>query len=182
MATTVRHTNDERTVRCPIDGCDETPLARGVHLHIMRSVGDGHGDQGDVPDGVDLDDLETVGEREVSMDYPEKRDTERVARLCPYCERPYRGKQGVMIHLGQTAGRKNHPENPRERHDPDDFAIVRVDENENVIDVVEDGATLADATDDLNEHERETIEGAIEAMRERGMEDKAEVFEDLLLA
>lgn len=183
-AKTHKHINDERTVVCPVEGCDETPLARGVHLHVMRSDGNGHGPQGDVPPHITFDNLETAGSRQVSMNYPEHRETEHVARLCPYCERPFRGKHGVMIHLGQTAGRKNHPENPRELHDPDDFAVVHVDDNENVVEVVEDGAVLPSATkrDDIDEHQREVVEGAIEAMRDRGMGDKAEMFEDLLLA
>jgi len=181
---TCKHTNDERTVRCPVEGCEETPLARGVHLHVMRSDGDGHGPQGDVPDHLDFENLETAGDREVEMDYPETRDSETVMRLCPYCERPFQGKKGVMIHLGQTAGRKNHPENPRDLHDPDDFAIVHVDENQNVVEVVEEGKSLPFATEreDLDEHQQEVIEGAVEGMRDRGMADKAEVFEDLLLA
>jgi hypothetical protein len=77
------HTNDERTVRCPVDGCDATPLARGINLHINRSSGGGHGPAGEVPSDISLDNLETVGEREVEMDYPEERDNETHARLSP---------------------------------------------------------------------------------------------------
>jgi hypothetical protein len=126
------HTNDERTVRCPVEGCDATPLARGVNLHINRSSGDGHGPRGEVPDHISLDDLETVGEREVEMDYPEERDTDNAARLCPYCSETFAGVQGLMIHLGQTAGRKNHPANPKDRHEPRDFPRVKVDAEGNV--------------------------------------------------
>lgn len=132
------HRNNERTVKCPVEDCDATPLARGVNLHILRSSGDGHSEQGSVPDDLDLDNLETVGEKSVSMDYPEEREVEAVARLCPYCGTTFRGKNGVLIHLGQMNGRKNHPENAGEHHDPEDFPIVRVDEQENVIAVVED--------------------------------------------
>ena len=126
------HQNDERTVRCPVEGCDATPLARGVNLHINRSSGDGHGPRGEVPDHISLDDLETVGEREVEMDYPEERDNEKHARLCPYCSETFAGVQGLMIHLGQTAGRKNHPANPKDRHEPRDFPRVKVDAEGNV--------------------------------------------------
>lgn len=126
------HTNDERTVRCPVEDCDSTPLARGVNLHVLRSSGDGHGPQGEVPDHISLDELETVGEREVKMDYPEERDNEKHARLCPYCSETFSGISGLMIHLGQTAGRKNHPENPKERHDAGDFPRVEVDSEGNV--------------------------------------------------
>jgi hypothetical protein len=81
----------------------------------MRSSGDGHGPRG-IPDNVSLENLETVGEREVKIDYPDKRDNEKHTRLCPYCSETFAGVQGLMIHLGQTAGRKNHPANPEDRH------------------------------------------------------------------
>jgi hypothetical protein len=126
------HKNDERTVRCPVEGCEATPLARGINLHIMRSSGDGHGPQGEVPDSLSLENLETVGEREVEMDYPDERDNEKHARLCPYCNQTFTGISGLMIHLGQTAGRKNHPANPKDRHEPSDFPRVEVDAEGNI--------------------------------------------------
>jgi len=151
-----KHSNDERTVECPVEGCEATPLARGVHLHIMRSAGDGHGPHGDVPDGIDLDNLKTAGSRNVDMEYPEERDVESVARMCPYCERPFRGKHGVMIHLGQLAGRKNHPEDAADRHELDDFPVVHVDENGNVTEVVKGRAEMPSTQrrrDDGNDEE-----------------------------
>jgi len=138
------HRNDERTVRCPVEGCGKEVLARGLHLHVRQSAGDGHGPQGDIPGHISLDNLETVGEQEVEMDYPEERDTENVARLCPYCSQTFVGVQGLMIHLGQTAGRKNHPENPKDRHEPGDFPRVEVDAEGNVQQAV-DTATTASA-------------------------------------
>jgi hypothetical protein len=140
------HRNDERTVRCPVEGCDATPLARGINLHINRSSGGGHGPRGDVPDHISTDELETVGSESVEMDYPDERDTENVARLCPYCSQPFTGKQGVLIHLGQVAGRKNHPKNAADHHSEEDFPIVKLDERENIISVVEepDGIDIAD--------------------------------------
>jgi hypothetical protein len=132
------HRNDERTVKCPVEGCDATPLARGINLHIRRSSGGGHGPQGEIPDGVSLDNLETVGAREVEMDYPDERESEQVARLCPYCERPFRGSNGVLIHLGQVGGRKNHPENAGEKHTADEFPRVEVDEQGNVTAVADE--------------------------------------------
>jgi hypothetical protein len=130
--------NEERTVRCPVDGCDATPLARGINLHLMRSSGGGHGPQGEVPDHISTDELETVGAESVEMDYPEERDTENVARLCPYCSTPYKGTNGVLIHLGQVAGRKNHPEDAVQQHAETDFPVVEVDERENIISVADD--------------------------------------------
>jgi len=138
------HRNDERTVRCPVDGCDATPLARGINLHLMRSSGDGHGPQGDVPDHISTEQLETVGEREVEMDYPEERETEEVVRLCPYCFTPFQGTNGVLIHLGSVAGRKNHPENAAESHSEDDFPRVEVDRQGNVTNVFDDLENVAE--------------------------------------
>jgi len=35
------HENEERTVICPVEGCDAEKLARGMHLHVLHSKGDG---------------------------------------------------------------------------------------------------------------------------------------------
>lgn len=129
------HRNDERTVRCPVCGAEK--LARGIHLHIRQSVGDGHGPQGDVPEHLDLKNLETVGEKEVEMNYPAERNSEQVARLCPYCSSPYKGKNGVLIHLGQVAGRNNHPEDGAEQHAETDFPRVKLDKRGNVTSVID---------------------------------------------
>ncbi|WP_080508486.1 hypothetical protein [Haloparvum sedimenti] len=128
--------NAERVVKCPVEGCDAEKLARGMYLHVLRSVGDGHGEQGEIPDEVSLDDLEEVGTREVEVNYPAEREVESVARLCPYCGVPFRGKHGVLIHLGQVAGRKNHPPNASKVHEPEDFPVVELDDNENIVGVV----------------------------------------------
>jgi hypothetical protein len=126
------HRNDERTVRCPVEGCDATPLARGINLHVRRSSGNGHGSQGEIPEGVDFENLESVGTESVEMDYPEERDSEQTARLCPYCERPFNGRNGVLIHLGQVAGRKDHPENAAAELADTEFPAVLVDEHGNI--------------------------------------------------
>lgn len=180
-----RHTNDERTVRCPVSGCDKEVLARGLHLHVRRSSSGNHGEQDSIPDEVNLDDAETVGSKEVSMEYPDERDSEKVARLCPYCERPFRGKQGVMIHLGQMAGRKDHPSNGPEKHDLEDFAIVRVDENENVVEIVEEPTLMPSTERRLEEADstvdREQVKQHIQDLREEGLDEQADQAEKLLL-
>lgn len=127
----------ERVVRCPVEGCEAEKLARGMHLHILRSSDAAHGDQGGYPEGVDLDNLEEVGRESVDVDYPESRASESVSRSCPYCRQHFSGKNGVLIHLGQMSGRKEHPEGASELHEPEDFAVVRLDEDENVVGVVE---------------------------------------------
>lgn len=142
------HRNDERTVRCPVEGCDATPLARGINLHLNRSSGDGHGPRGEVPDHISTDNLETVGTESVEMDYPEERQNQKHARLCPYCNETFAGVQGLMIHLGQTAGRKNHPANPKDRHEAGDFPRVEVDSKGNVQAAVDTPETVpADSRD-----------------------------------
>lgn len=132
------HRNSEMVVKCPVEGCDAEKLARGMHLHVLRSVGVGHGEQGEIPEGLSFEDLKPVGVQEVEVNYPTEREVEKVARLCPYCGKPFTGKHGVMIHLGQIAGRKNHPPNASKLHEPEDFAVVELDENENVVGVVRD--------------------------------------------
>ncbi|CQR49832.1 hypothetical protein [Haloferax massiliensis] len=131
------HRNAEKVVKCPVDGCEAEKLSRGMHLHVLRSAGNGHGPQGEVPEHLDFENLEEVGTREVEVNYPEERKTESVARLCPYCGKPFKGKNGVLIHLGQVEGRKNHPANASEVHEPGDFPVVELDEVENVVAVVE---------------------------------------------
>jgi hypothetical protein len=156
----------------------------------MRSSGDGHGSQNELPPDLDLDKAKEVGSREVEMEYPEERESEQVARLCPYCERPFRGKHGVMIHLGQTAGRKNHPENPRELHEPDDFAIVHVDEDGNVTEKVEEETTMPsterrrerEADGDMDSLSPEKVEEYIESLREQGLDNEADRAEQMLLS
>ena len=182
-----KHKNKERTVKCPVEGCEEEVLARGLHLHIIKKDGDGHGTQDEKPPDIDLDDAETVGEREVEMEYPEERESEQVARLCPYCKQPFNGKEGLMIHLGATTDRNIHPENATEIHDPEDFPIVHIDEDDNVVEVVEEGATMP-STDKRREKEAngepfgpDDVREQIESLREQGLEDQAEQLERALL-
>ncbi|MFC5133888.1 MULTISPECIES: hypothetical protein [Haloferacaceae] len=132
------HENEERTVNCPVKGCNKEVLARGIYLHVRQSAGEGHGPQGEVPDDISFDDLETAGTKSVRMEYPTERDSEKVARFCPYCSEVFDGKEGVRIHLGQVEGRKNHPRNANDFHDPEDFPRVAVDDDGNVQGVVHD--------------------------------------------
>jgi hypothetical protein len=149
--------NNERTVRCPVDGCGKEVLARGLYLHVLRTSGNGHGPQNEIPDHVDLNNVEEIGTQEVEMNYPDERETEQVARLCPYCERPFTGKQGVLIHLGQVAGRKNHPEDAGERHSEEDFPEVEVDEYGNVTGVVNDTVDSGDVGLDKGDVPRQRV-------------------------
>jgi hypothetical protein len=185
-----KHRNEEKTVICPVEGCDKEVLSRGLHLHIYRSSGNGHGESKDIPDHINLEDAEVVGERNVTMEYPEKRESEKVARLCPYCERPFRGKHGVMIHLGQMKGRKNHPEDGPDQFEPDDFAIVHVDENENVVEVIEEGDAEAmpstqrrrEEAGELGSLSPEKVREYIDDLREQGLDEEADRAETMLLS
>lgn len=186
---TNKHKNDETTVRCPVEGCEKEVLSRGLHLHLSRSSDTDHGEQGMIPKGVSADDAKIVGTQEVEMNYPKERDAETVSRLCPYCERPFRGKHGVMIHLGQTAGRKNHPEDAAEQHEPDDFAIVHVDEKGNTVEVVEE-STAMPSTERRREKESEdgsgsldenNIQDYIQGLYDQGLDEEAKKAEDMLL-
>lgn len=178
-----QHDNDERTVKCPVEECDAEPLARGVHLHVMRSSGNGHGPNGEVPEHLDLDNLESVGTRKVSMDYPEEREQESVMRLCPYCDEPFRGAHGVMIHLGQTEGRKNHPEGAAKRHELDDFPIVRLDEDENIVEYIEEGKSLNEVgtSRTSTEESQEKTKQYIEQLEAEGKTEEAEKAREMLL-
>jgi len=179
-----KHKNEERTVECPGEGCDEEPLARGLYLHVMRSSGNGHGSKNEVPEYINLEEAKTAGTREVEMEYPEERDSESVARLCPYCKRPFRGKQGVMIHLGQMAGRKDHPKKPREKHDAEDFSIVQVDEDENIVEVIKESTVMSSTERPRESNEpidEETVRKHIEDLREQGLEEEAERAKKRLL-
>ncbi len=42
----------------------------------------------------------------------------------------------MKIHLGQVAGRHNHPEDAADEHEPEDFPRVTVDNEENVVGVI----------------------------------------------
>jgi hypothetical protein len=96
-----------------------------------------------------------------------------------------------MIHLGQLKGRKNHPENPKEKHDPSDFAIAEVDDKGNVTEVVEEATSMpsterrqeAEAGDigQLQSLSREKVEEYIQGLRDQGLDKQADRAEKMLL-
>lgn len=178
---TNRHVNDERTVHCPVEGCDETPLARGVHLHVRQSVGDGHGPRGSVPKDIDFSNLTTAGERSVEMDYPESREEEETVRLCPYCRRPFKGKRGVLIHLGQMTERDTHPDDPTDV-DPSDFPVAEVDREGFIHEVTESGIPLPPSERRHNGQTfTERVEEYIEELEAEGRTEEVERVREMLL-
>lgn len=177
-------TNTERTVKCPVENCGAEKLARGIHLHVRQSKGSGHGPQGEVPDDLDLEDLETVGSQEVSMDYPETRNTERVGRQCLFCEEVFQGKQGVMIHLGRVAGQGPHPEDSKKEIDPEELAIVHLGEERDIVEKIDEPVVLP-STRRRREREREIsleqkIRTVIEEFRQEEKDEAAERLEEVL--
>jgi len=176
--------SSEPTVKCPVDGCDAEKLSRGIYLHVRQSKGGGHGPQGKVPDDLDLDGLETVGSRKVAMDYPARRETEETGRICPYCERTFRGTRGVMIHLGKRAGDGQHPKKPQEEIDAENLTTGPIDENQKTATLIQEQSIAPpsrrgrepDKVDSLEEK----IQTVIEEFRHEGKDEVANRLEDIL--
>jgi hypothetical protein len=135
----VRRTNEEDTVICPIKGCNEEVLSRGLFMHIFHtndSDGEGHYPKGEIPPEIDKEEIKVTGQKEVEMDYPDEQDLEDALYLDTYTGKAYKGKRGLMIHLGQLAGRDNIPEDVTERHRVENFPVVEVDNDGNITEVL----------------------------------------------
>jgi hypothetical protein len=184
MSRKKKHHNNENVVKCPVSGCDYEGLSRGIHLHIRQSAGGGHGDNGDVPENIDLNNLEVVGTEAVEMDYPEHRDVEDVARLCPYCGRAYTGFHGVKIHLGQKQGQGVHPEDATEI-EKEDAPIAKVDDDMNVIDIVESRSLMPSTKrrieSDSDTVKKEAVVNVVKLLEDQGMDDAADIVTEELL-
>jgi len=132
--------NLEEKVRCPIQGCGKEVSARGLNMHVFHTndpEGKGHYPKGETPPDFDPSgNIEVVGQEEVEMDYPDEVDLDDKEYLDTYTGKAYQGKRGLMIHLGQMAGKQNIPENVQDRHDAEDFPLVETDEDGNVMRVV----------------------------------------------
>jgi uncharacterized C2H2 Zn-finger protein len=177
-----KHSNQERTVKCPVEGCDYEGLARSLHLHVRQSSNEGHGPHGDIPDHIDLQSAETVGTQKVEMDYPESRDVETVARQCPFCGMVFNGKHGVMIHIGQTTGKKNHPEDATEQVETEDLPVVELDDDENIVNVVEGDAKMPSTKRrQQKESEESRVKKYIKRLREEDKDEEADIAEQELL-
>lgn len=136
----VDRTNSEDMVECPVEGCNEEVLARGLYMHLFQTddpPGEAHYPRYEEPPYLDMEDLKITGETDVTMDFPENIELDDTYYLDTYTGQAYQGKRGLMIHLGQTAGRNNIPEDVTERHDAQDFPIVDIDDDGNITDVYE---------------------------------------------
>jgi len=130
----------ENTVKCPV--CGETVSKRGLFMHVWStddSEGRGHGRDGDVPDGLELNEVEVVGSEEIKMDYPDTQDLGDTEYFDTYTGRSYEGKRGIMVHLGQVKGEHNIPADVTDRFNAEDFPIVETDDDGNIIDVIQPG-------------------------------------------
>jgi len=135
----VNEDSKEDMVECPIGGCDTETLARGLYMHIFQTDDpeeESHYPRGEVPSHIDEEEIKVTGKKEVELDYPDEQDLEDARYLDTYTGKAYKGKRGLMVHLGQLAGKNNIPEDVTERHDATDFPIVETDKNGNITDVL----------------------------------------------
>jgi hypothetical protein len=135
MATT----NEEPKGECPV--CGEEVLKRGMFMHIFQSDdpdGEGHYPRFEVPPDIDVEEIKVSDTEEVDMEYPGRQDLEDAHYLDTYTGKAYEGKRGLMVHLGQMAGRENIPVNVTAKHDADDFPIVEIDDDGNVEEVIKE--------------------------------------------
>lgn len=179
-----KHRNDETVVKCPVDGCNAEKLSRAIHLHVRQSSGNGHGPHGDVPESLDMENLEKVGTQTVEMDYPEDREVDNVARLCPVCGKAFNGFRGVQIHLGQVQGRGVHSDDAPEKYEKDDFPIAEVDEDMNVINIVEEAQLMPSTQARIEGKDSipiSDVQNFIDGLKEDGEDEFAERAENELL-
>ena len=132
--------NLEEKVKCPIQGCGKEVSARGLNMHVFHTndpEGKGYYPKGETPPDFDPSgNIEVVGQEEVEMDYPDEINLDDKEYLDTYTGKAYQGKRGLMIHLGQMAGKHNIPENVQERHDAEEFPLVETDEEGNITTVI----------------------------------------------
>lgn len=132
-------TNEEDTAECPV--CAKEVPKRGLFMHIFQSDdpdGKDHYPRFEVPPNIDIEDVKVTGKTEVGMQYPDKQNLEEVYYLDTYTGKAYEGKRGLMVHLGQQAGKNNIPDDVTDRHDADDFPIVDIDKDGNVTEIIKE--------------------------------------------
>lgn len=174
--------NSENIVKCPVEDCNYEGLSRGIHLHIRQSSDEKHGPNGEVPDNIDLSNMEVVGKESVDVNYPDKRNVEDVVRLCPFCGRAFNGFHGIKIHLGQKKGQGVHPEDID--IEKNDCPIAHVDQDMNVVEIVEENSLMPSTkrriiNDDSISIER--IEEFVTQLDEEGNSEMAERIRNELL-
>lgn len=112
-------------------------------MHIWSTddpPGELHRPRESVPPNLDLDNVEITGRTPVEMGYPDTQELDDAEYFDTYTGKSYKGKRGIMVHLGQMAGQNNIPEDVSERFEADDFPIVETDEDGNITSVVKWGS------------------------------------------
>lgn len=124
------HKNKENRVKCPY--CDAETASRGLYQHVWRSSDEAHGGHKNVPDTweQDKEDLEIVGERDVTLNVPTSKKYDHQRMLCKYCGEDFKGTHGLSVHLSRVSD-NIHPEDAdietaglRVPVGPDDAVVV----------------------------------------------------------
>ncbi len=97
-----QHTNEENLVKCPY--CGDEKRSRGLYLHIFRSSDEAHGGHKDVPDTWERDkeNLEVVGQKELTLNVPTNKEYDHELLLCKYCGEKFKGTHGLSVHLSRV--------------------------------------------------------------------------------
>jgi hypothetical protein len=108
-------------------------------MHIFQTddpAGEAHYPRGEVPPHLDEEEIKVTGKQEVDVDYPTDVDLSKEMYLDTYTGKAYKGRRGLMVHLGQRAGKDNIPADVTDKHEADDFPIVEVDDAGNITEVL----------------------------------------------
>ncbi|MFC6717930.1 hypothetical protein ACFQGT_09845 [Natrialbaceae archaeon GCM10025810] len=95
-------TGEEDMVKCPY--CGDHKRSRGLYLHIFRSSDKDHGGHKDVPDTweKDKENLEVVGQKELTINVPTSKDFDHELLLCKWCGERFKGTHGLSVHLSRV--------------------------------------------------------------------------------
>lgn len=94
------HTNKEQEVGCPY--CDSVVKSRGLYQHVWRSGDDAHGGHKEMPDDWEQTEPEVVGEADVSVHVPTKKEYNQEHLVCKHCGEDFKGTHGLSVHLSRV--------------------------------------------------------------------------------
>lgn len=184
---------EEDLVKCPVDGCDEEFVKRGLFMHIWStddSPGKGHRPRESIPPDLNLEEVDITGKTTIKNSYPDTVELDNAEYFDTYTGKTYQGKRGLMVHLGQLAGENNIPEDVTERFEADDFPVVETDENGNITEVLKWGSDKVppvepylpwfDNTDSGYIHRKKVREIVQEAKKKGSKIDPEQIEQELL--